>query len=86
MPYPCNCLLGGSVPQVKPLNEGYHVRRTREIPGVGVASLRSVSEERGVPKVQNGFPVPHPRVSRGRNNAENTIWGKVVASPEFGPW
>jgi hypothetical protein len=21
-----------------------------------------------------------------RSNAENTIWGKVVASPEFGPW
>jgi len=21
-----------------------------------------------------------------QSGAENTIWGKVVASPEFGPW
>jgi hypothetical protein len=26
------------------------------------------------------------RVWVQQSNAENTIWGKVVASPEFGPW
>ncbi len=49
VPYPCNCLLSGCVPQAETLNEGYHARRTRVIPGVDVASLRSVSKKRGVP-------------------------------------
>jgi hypothetical protein len=34
------------------------------IPGVDVASLRNVSEKRGVPKVRDGLPVPLPRVPR----------------------
>jgi hypothetical protein len=48
-----------------------------------------------VPGVQIGtvsrFPLGKPEIkshSDGvwRNNTENTIWRKVVASPKFGPW
>ncbi|CAK9213849.1 unnamed protein product [Sphagnum troendelagicum] len=49
VPYPCNCLLNGCVSQAEALNEGYHARRARVIPGIDVSSLRSVSEKRGVP-------------------------------------
>jgi hypothetical protein len=42
-------------------------------PGILVPSLGGVSKEGSVAHV-------------ARSNAENTIWGKVVASPESGPW
>jgi hypothetical protein len=44
VPYPGDGLLGGCVPQVEALDEGYHVRRACMILSVDVASLRGVSE------------------------------------------
>jgi len=34
----------------------------------------------------NGEFITNRAVAAERSNAENTIWGKVVASPESGPW
>jgi len=66
-----------------------------------LVSIRGLSRELWAPKVSGiqtgqfwdsslGDPrVPGIKAIRmrvRRNNAKNTIWGKVVASPKFGPW
>ncbi len=51
-------LLRDSVPKVKSLDEGEHVRWPREISSVGVSSFGGVAKEGSVPKGRGGLPVP----------------------------
>jgi len=60
--------------------------------------IRGLSQELRASKVLgfqtgtvSGLPLDVPRIKAiwmrvPWSNADNTIWGKVVASPEFGPW
>ncbi|CAM6005036.1 unnamed protein product [Sphagnum balticum] len=60
VPYPSNCLLGGSVPQAEPLNEGYHARWTHVIPSIDVASLRREGRPQGAEWPSSATP-PGPK-------------------------
>ncbi len=75
----------------KDLDEGYNF-------GLDLVAIRLCSRELWIPKVPGLQPGQFRDSNLGvlgkraiwmwppRNVAENTIWGKVVASPESGPW
>jgi len=64
-------------------------RGTRRTPGHG-KEVVAPSNIRIIEKVHGGEEVPPDggiiRPENVRRGTEYTIWGKVVASPEFWPW
>jgi hypothetical protein len=89
-PFP-NLRIESAIRHWKDLDEGYKF-------GSDLVAIRLCNRELWAPKVTRLQPGQFRdsnlgvlrksaiRVQVRRSGTENTIWGKVVASPEFGPW
>jgi len=77
VPHSGNDLGNHRVVQIQVLDEGDDAGRVMFFPSILVPSLRGVSKDTPVAHVARRLP---------RSNVENTIWRKVVVSPESGPW
>jgi hypothetical protein len=74
------------VVKIQVLDEGDDVGGVLRFPGVLVPSIGRVTKEGGVAHVAHRLPMLVSWIPQELRAAENTIWGKVVTSPESESW